>query len=83
MEGGPEGSVGGVLIAPTIASSFAIASDVDIRRIDQHLVVLGQIAKRDAGINVVGQMESDIERHQEKPSGPMLLNRMGRHSTII
>ena len=67
------------MIAPTIASNFATAvlatvSDVDIRRIDQHLVVLGQIAKRDAGINVVGQMESDIERHQEKPSGPMLLN---------
>jgi hypothetical protein len=46
-------------------------------------VVLGQIAKRDTGVNMVGQMETDIERHQEKPSGPMLLNRMGRHSTII
>ena len=83
MEGGPEGSVVGVLVAPPIARSFTIASDVDIRRVDEHLVVPGQIAKRDAGINMVGQMETDIERHQEKPSGPMLLNRVSRHSTII
>jgi hypothetical protein len=55
---------------------------VDIRRVEEHLVVLGQIAERDAGINVVGQMETDIERHQEEPSRPMLLNRMSRHPAI-
>jgi hypothetical protein len=46
-------------------------------------VVLGQIAKRDAGINMVSQVKSNVERNQEKPSRPMLFDRMRRYPTII
>ena len=56
---------------------------VDVAGCSQRLVEAGQVAERDAAVDVVGEMPADSVRHQHEPGRQVLAHGMGGLAAVL